>query len=212
MEQGVEQPRTPSRLRLWVSAFALVAANAVPLVGLLFWEWSLFSIMLSYWLENVVIGMFQVQKLRFAEAYRNETGGQWNFFVLNFGIFTFVHGIFVFILFQDGEIVRALRAALPVVLGLVVSHAVSYYENFLNRREYQRFTVNQLFAQPYPRLFALHLTIIGGGFFVRGIGGSVITLSLLVLLKTAIDLVLHIRKHRSGKESFLFVQRKNPLT
>jgi len=34
---------------------ALIVANLVPLVGILFFDWSLFTIMFFFWLESAVI-------------------------------------------------------------------------------------------------------------------------------------------------------------
>jgi Family of unknown function (DUF6498) len=39
------------------SAWALVAANVLPLVGVLLWGWSAFDIVALYWVENVIIGV-----------------------------------------------------------------------------------------------------------------------------------------------------------
>lgn len=45
------------------SAWALVAANCSPLLGVLFLGWDTFSIILVYWSENVVIGAINVLKM-----------------------------------------------------------------------------------------------------------------------------------------------------
>jgi len=38
------------------SLAALVIANAIPLVGVLFLGWTVFPLVFLYWLENVVVG------------------------------------------------------------------------------------------------------------------------------------------------------------
>jgi hypothetical protein len=45
------------------SAWALVAANALPLFGVLFFGWDTFSIVFLYWVENVIIGAINVLKM-----------------------------------------------------------------------------------------------------------------------------------------------------
>lgn len=45
------------------SAVVLIAANALPLFGVLFLGWDTFSIVLLYWSENVVIGAINVLKM-----------------------------------------------------------------------------------------------------------------------------------------------------
>ena len=83
---------------------ALVAANLVPLVGVLFLGWDAFRVVFLYWLENVVIGVFHVWKMVLARGpisdRRNLSGsesarGLAVFFGLHYGLFTLIHGFFV---------------------------------------------------------------------------------------------------------------------
>ena len=54
--------KKPSRKELLVkslkhpSVLLLIGANLVPLIGVLFFKWDIFSIMLLYWLESGVVG------------------------------------------------------------------------------------------------------------------------------------------------------------
>ena len=34
----------------------LIASNLLPLVGVLFWGWNLWSIIILYWIENGIVG------------------------------------------------------------------------------------------------------------------------------------------------------------
>jgi hypothetical protein len=45
------------------SMWFLVGANLLPLVGVLFWDWSLFELVALYWLENVLIGAINILKM-----------------------------------------------------------------------------------------------------------------------------------------------------
>ena len=49
------------------STIGLIAANAVPLVGVFLFGWSTFAIVAIYWAENVVIGAINVLKILFAD-------------------------------------------------------------------------------------------------------------------------------------------------
>jgi hypothetical protein len=51
----------PQQLRL--SAVALVLANLVPLAGVLLWQWSVSSVVILYWFENVIIGIVNVLRM-----------------------------------------------------------------------------------------------------------------------------------------------------
>src|SRR2546429_5223218 len=49
------------------SLFILLLANAFPVAGVLFLGWTVFPLVLLYWLENVVVGGFNVAKLLLAQ-------------------------------------------------------------------------------------------------------------------------------------------------
>lgn len=50
--------------RFWKpSVLSLIAANFLPLLGVLFLGWSTFAIVVVYWAENVIIGMINVLKM-----------------------------------------------------------------------------------------------------------------------------------------------------
>lgn len=46
---------------------ALLLANAIPLVGVLFLGWSLWTILAVYWLENGIVGLFSLAKILLAQ-------------------------------------------------------------------------------------------------------------------------------------------------
>jgi len=56
-------------------------------------------------------------------------------------------------------------------------------------------------SAPYGRLMVLHLTIILGGMAIAMTGASSAAVLVLVLLKTALDLGLHLAEHRDVDEA-----------
>lgn len=94
---------------LWtnVPLIALLAANAVPLVGVLFWNWNAFYVILLYWAENLAVGFYNVLKIAFAKVnHPIEHLGKLfliPFFMVHYGGFTAVHGFFILALFSKGE-------------------------------------------------------------------------------------------------------------
>lgn len=197
----------------------LIAANLVPLAGVLLFGWDTLTILVLYWLENGVIGVFNVLRIRRAEGPEPPAAGRRRrgialsgqstrgylagFFCLHYGIFWLVHGVFVFAIpafagDAGAEVYRGL--SLPAVgfgatlFGL--SHGVSYVRNFLGRAEYRHISPSTQFGQPYPRLFALHVTILAGAWLLIRYDEPVLLVALLVVLKTAIDVALHLRRHR----------------
>src|SRR5260221_5999237 len=60
-ELSTEQARGHAQLAPWwrdISVLALLVANLVPLAGVLFWEWQGLPLMLLFWLENPIIGVY----------------------------------------------------------------------------------------------------------------------------------------------------------
>jgi hypothetical protein len=45
------------------SVVVLILANLIPLAGVLFWDWSVFEVVVLYWLENVIIGGINILKM-----------------------------------------------------------------------------------------------------------------------------------------------------
>jgi len=90
--------------RLDISILALLAANGVPLFGVMFLGWDAFYIVLLYWTENIVIGFYNVLKMVFAAAPHPiaHLGKLFliPFFIVHYGGFTAVHGFFVLALFH----------------------------------------------------------------------------------------------------------------
>ncbi len=90
-----------------IPVLALLAANMIPLVGVLFLDWSAFYIVLLYWAENLAVGFYNVLKMAFAKVkHPIEHSGKLfliPFFIVHYGGFTAVHGFFVLAIFSKGE-------------------------------------------------------------------------------------------------------------
>ena len=90
---------------------SLVAVNLVPLAGVLFLGWSTFDLMLLYWFENGIVGLFALLKILLTRGRDGDAEGASaaferlflaGFFVLHYGAFWTVHGFFVVALFGGG--------------------------------------------------------------------------------------------------------------
>ena len=222
---------------------ALIVANAIPLIGVLLFGWSVWNILVVYWLENGIVGAFNVLKMARAEgpAPAGSTPTEARsvgpaskvalipFFVMHYGLFWVVHGIFVLTLplftgmFEQASDPFGPATGAPIVdpfdpavrsgidagtvglavVALAISHGVSFAWNYLRGGEYRRVTAGQLMGAPYGRLVALHLTIILGAMAIIGTGAPVAAVAILVGVKTVIDLGLHLKEHRAGSGPIL---------
>ena len=192
------------------SALVLIAANLVPLAGVVAFHWSVFPILLLYWCENVVVGVFNVLRMLFAApqdlAANASKAFLVPFFIVHYGMFTTVHGIFVLTLFGPGGSMSPSPAAFLAavrgagigygVLAIVLSHGFSFVHNYLAGGEFRRASPPLLMFQPYARVVVLHLSILLGGFAAKAMGAPAMALIVLIALKTAIDLRSHLAERR----------------
>jgi hypothetical protein len=81
--------------------------------------------------------------------------------------------------------------------GLFISHGISFFDNFLGRREYERATVKELMTAPYSRIVVMQFALIFGGWIVLLLRSPVPALALLIVLKTALDFSAHRKEHES---------------
>lgn len=191
---------------------SLVIFNCVPLIGVAFFDWSLFSVMLVYWLENVIVGIWNVVKMITAKEARESVGGTLFiclFFIFHYGLFCFVHGIFVFVLFggafegmpfgadtsPEFKIDGFAWPVLVAAFGLFVSHGISYFTNYLGKGEYLEANSHDLMEKPYGRMMLLHVTIVIGGGLVMVLGQPILALVILVVLKIGFDIRAHRKSH-----------------
>lgn len=206
---------------------ALLAANALPLAGVLFFKWNAFLLVLLYWAENVVVGFYNILKMACMKVdHPAEHLGklfQIPFFTIHYGGFTGIHGIFVLAMFDKEAdvfgkgpdwpcflafvqiliqtIAQAWHAIPPnarwVIAAMFVSHGISFGYNYLYKGEYAKVDGQTLMGQPYARIVVMHIAIIFGGFLTFALGSPVGLLVMLVILKTMIDVALHKRQHRT---------------
>ena len=201
---------SPGSVRLTPTAVVLIAANLVPLVGVLFFGWSVYATLLLFWVENVIVGVFNILRMAAAMPDNQLTWAakvfMIPFFTFHYGMFVMVHGIFVLQLFGGihtrgfptpamfWDAVRGAGIA-PAVWGLALSHAVSFAFNYIGAGQYKTASLPMLMSRPYGRVMILHVVIILGGFLVMALGSPTLPLALLVVLKTAMDLRGHLREH-----------------
>lgn len=179
----------------------------MPLVGVLLLGWNLSAIMVLYWFENVIIGFFNTLKMVKAEGTKPRTrlyrgskpltsankSSTILFFIIHFGMFTFGHGVFIFIFFGSG--LPAFASLLPAAIFLFVSHGISYIYNYINSGEYQRVAFQDLFFQPYKRVLIMHITIIVGAFIAFHFEQPTFFLVVLIVLKIGVDIIYHRMEH-----------------
>ncbi len=183
-----------------------IALNLIPVIGVLFWGWSAFALIFLYWLENLVVGVRTLASMvatAFVGGGLNWLGALFfgGFFTLHYGLFCFVHGIFVMVLFGAnsvvGETIMDLAGAartlfaeqsnLAIGFASIAGWQVVQFILWLRRGEARTSNVLELMGAPYPRIITLHVAIIFGGFLLMLLNQPVWGLVILTLAKMAYD-------------------------
>lgn len=181
---------------------------------MLYFHWSLFAVMLLFWLDTVAIGVLSAARARLAHLERGFPSGrptpEWRTryvakCLFGFFFFTAMHGIFVILLFGSLELRQLGKWSMSIpeylaevllqpeiaaaVLATVASRGFDFYINYLRPRAYETAYVSDQMGAAFGRVVVLQLVIIVGGLLIAWLRTPVAALVLLVLLKTAGDLL-----------------------
>jgi hypothetical protein len=216
------------------STLILVTANLLPLVGVAFWHWDAFLVLMLYWMDTAIIAFWTMARIAVTprerlDDLRISSGGQsinspWaivGFFVVHAGLFMAVHFLFLWVLFAGawaqrihgpGDFVRQIivdsRLWLPLA-GLMLSRGVSFLFHVVRPETVQRIE-QALFRRPvrlaarapagslgaeigvlYARVVIMQIAIILGA-FLSMLLGSMAPFVILIVLKTADDVAVHL--------------------
>ncbi|MGI9257537.1 MAG: DUF6498-containing protein, partial [Gammaproteobacteria bacterium] len=158
-----------------LTSAALVLANLLPLYGVLVLDWPVVALLLLFWLENVVVGAFNVLRILVARLSdymmlprKLFVAG---FFIIHYGGFAMGHVIFILAIFGGDtivvpggfptpetirEIVAEYRLGFPVA-ALILSHGISFFFNYIGEGEYRNARIASLMSRPYGRVVILHI-------------------------------------------------------
>jgi hypothetical protein len=188
------------------SSIALILANLVPVAGAVFFGWALSDVMVLYWAESAIIGFFNLCKIAVIGRWSALLAGP--FFLGHFGGFMAVHFLFIYGIFVEGmqnggssgdlrEVAELFYRLWPALLALFLSHAYSFFVNFIGRQEYRARTVGDQMSEPYGRIVFMHVVLIFGGFLTMLLGGPTVVLIIVIALKIWFDLRAHQKQHFS---------------
>lgn len=193
----------------------LILLNLVPAFGVLQFGWTVFELIFLYWFENLVIGVFMILRM-LVRRYDHPAAllaplFMVPFFSFHYGMFCYVHGIFVVSLFgPDGMKSMELLPVIPQVLSqshlLIGVVALSTWHLFEWVTELMRDgpgadDIKEVTTRPYRRIIVLHITLIAGGFIITALGEPQIALLILIGLKMAFDYHQWQKDEKQSKEA-----------
>lgn len=193
------------------TTWSLLFTNLVVIFFAIIQKWNIFELMLIYWIQSVIIGIFNILRLMAIRNYTTqglsaikgfkdtETPSLWlnlriaGFFFLHYGTFHLVYFMFLV------GFIHSKHVALdPKLLSL---NAAMFFANHLYsflyylKQDQQQTNIAKIFFFPYARIFPMHLTFVLGAVLIMNTQLSVYALLLFLSLKTAADLGMHIYQH-----------------
>jgi hypothetical protein len=195
------------------SVLTLIISNISIAVYALVDNLSLMDVLWVYWIQSVIIGIFNFIKMITLKEFSTEGFKQNDkdvlptkatkissalFFLFHYGFFHFVYAIFLGS-FSDFNFTTEQGFDSMYVLISTAMFFVSYLIEFIKSKSEENSelpNIGTIMFAPYVRIIPMHLTIIFGGFV--GIIGSAfsikadfIVLSLFILLKAGVDVITH---------------------
>ncbi len=188
------------------STLLLILANLVPVTGAAFFDWSLGEVMVLYWCESAIIGIYNLARIVAISRWAALITG--TFFMAHYSAFMAVHFLFIYAFFVEGpgaggsvsggdlsQVGRMFMTLWPALLALFLSHGYSFVVNFLGRFEFESRSVNEQMTEPYRRIVVMHLVLIFGGGLTLVLGSATPVLLLVIALKIWVDVRAHIKEH-----------------
>jgi hypothetical protein len=200
----------PARSIADPALFALVAANLLPLALAYFGAANAADLLFIYWTENFVIALYAIARIAMARGPGSQKGVRTAVigFILLFGMMTSVHsGVLMYLVWDHSNFLelqpRQPREPFNVVplefavatLSLLVSHGVSFVQNYLRRGEFLVTTPVDEMKRPLDRVMTMHIAGVAVGVFAMGQGSPLLMLAVLVAVKTGMDIHAHVRSH-----------------
>lgn len=180
-----------------VAVAAALLGNLVPVYGVVALGWNASQILLLYWVENVILGVLTLARIR--KVAEGKAGGCFlgGFFVIHYGAFCLAHLVFALYLIREIDpAFPGLGATLgePPVFWAVM--AIFGLNLFTQWREWWRpglwrdGDIRFEMVKPYGRIVVMHLTVLLGAWLMALTRAPVGAILLLCLLKAALEILL----------------------
>ena len=182
-----------------------LVVDLAPIYAVLAWGWGAGALVGLYWIENVIIGAATLPRIFVSAARQGVTGVLGGaflgaFFTVHYGMFCFVHGVFVMSFFAmssgaggeafpDGPLELIGRATgmaphmLLMALLLAAWQAVLLVWEFGVKGGWRTSNPNEEMMAPYGRIVVLHVGIFAGAAALIFVGDPMIGVLGLILLR-----------------------------
>ena len=179
--------------------YFLIAANLIPVVGALFFDWNAKEIFLVYCLETIIIGILNLVKMGIVTAVRKKDKWYNNnsytmqsglffmfFFLIHYGLFVAVQmGIFFGVsgmgdgtdltlfsfFYKWPELLTNDSVIMLTAFGIGYGFKMIY--EFIRSGDYKTTPLMVIMFQPYGRIFIQQFTVILGSIFLSFGAGKI---------------------------------------
>jgi uncharacterized membrane protein YgcG len=202
------------------SSLAIIAANLVPLWAVLVQGWAIYTLFVLFWLESIVMILLNALRIICVRP-----GDFWLWFrkitalplmLLSNGMFLAAYGVSIVSIFARNEykefgpenmagdymlrLIDDQHLWQPLAM-MAAAHGISFILFYIIGGEFRRASIDELVERPVGRLILLHLSIIIGGAGAAALGAPLWAILVLVVLKTAGELLTHLGLVTSGRSS-----------
>ena len=199
--------------------YSLLFFNLLPIIGVLFYNWDIFPVIYIYFLETVVIGFFGLLKIIVAEGqdycyeksfiadvllsqifpYLNSTSSKgavvMSYFISSIIFYGILFGLCLLAFTPQNLALAWNTNYLIIVLGLIISHGISFFQNYIGRKEYYFAVPYGEMIPPFDRVLMMFLVFASGAFTIYQLDSSILLLVALIVLKIIFDIIAHYQDH-----------------
>jgi len=172
-------------VRKWFIAF--LVANAIPLIGVLYFDWNFLELVVLYWAETIIVGFYSVLRILKVEKLGDQRMSSAVFFAVHFSAFILMSIIGMKIIFIDllghfpgnYDSLWPLLNPMPLLrqfsldsllissIMFFISHGVIYKEKYLETNAYKTAEIRGLMSDPYMRLLPIDgVMVLAGSFYI----------------------------------------------
>ena len=166
------------------------------------------TILFAYFLETIIIGVFNCFKMYASYKHNDTTAKIWQlipFFIFHYSFFIAVQSVFLFAIFSFGKhslvkepfsIIENYNTVIHldgmlIVIGLfTITQFLKYLFDFSMMKKYNEYKVNEVMFKPYARIFIQQFTVILAGFFIAFSNASIVAAILLIIIRALVDFFL----------------------
>jgi hypothetical protein len=211
MKRGFVDPSEIARAYRDPLALASLGVDLLPAAAVFAFGWGATPLVALYWLENLVIGAFTALRMLgsvFGSAVKLAAAlFSIPFFAVHYGMFCFVHGIFLRAFAEDsGDMPDARGLAewaagtapqMVWFLGAIVAVNLLFLVfDFIGRGEFRRTDpMSEMFA-PYGRIVTLHIAILLGAALTLALDEPLLGVLLIIVIRVVFGVAITVLRRR----------------